>query len=258
MPKKGTPKPTRSKSAGASPRNRGSLLRGCLRWMCILIGVAIAIVAVALGILRQNHELRHKFSAAVLQKISFSMHEEMLDKKNEIFAGVGGSILEIGAGPGVNFDLYPAGSSVQVVEPNENFQHSLNQMQANHPHLRINFVQGEMANLSAVSDNSVDNVVMTLVMCTVEDVEMGLQEVKRVLKPGGSLRFVDHVLAAESRPVIRKLQHWFTPVWTIIGDGCEMDRDTAATIEAAGFSSVSYKRDDTPVFFPIIYGVAVK
>jgi ubiquinone/menaquinone biosynthesis C-methylase UbiE len=107
-----------------------------------------------------------------------------------------------------------------------------------------------------VADASVDAVVSSLVLCSVHDVEQTLREVRRVLRPGGSLVFIEHV-AAPRRTLRRFVQRGIRPLWAALGDGCHPDRDTAASLERAGFA-VELRRLDLPisVIGPHIAGIA--
>lgn len=110
------------------------------------------------------------------------------------------------------------------------------------------------------ADNSIDAVVSTLVLCSVEDLEGTLQEILRVLKPGGRFYFLEHV-AAPQGTWLRRMQQWIRPVWKKLGDGCRPDRETWVALEQAGFEQVEYQRFSAPVpaiVRPQIIGVAMK
>jgi ubiquinone/menaquinone biosynthesis C-methylase UbiE len=86
-----------------------------------------------------------------------------------------------------------------------------------------------------------------------------LAELRRILRPGGRLLFIEHV-AAPRDSWLYTLQHGIEPVWRRLADGCHPDRNTGAALETAGFSSVDYERFATnlPVVSPHIMGTAVK
>jgi ubiquinone/menaquinone biosynthesis C-methylase UbiE len=88
-------------------------------------------------------------------------------------------------------------------------------------------------------DASVDAVVATLVLCSVDDLGRTLREVQRVLKPGGTFAFVEHV-AAPRGTRLRRAQALIRPVWRIVADGCTPDRETWVALEGAGFETLAY------------------
>jgi ubiquinone/menaquinone biosynthesis C-methylase UbiE len=91
-----------------------------------------------------------------------------------------------------------------------------------------------------VADESVDAVISTLVLCCVNSQHRALQEVLRVLKPGGRLLFIEHV-AAPRGSWLRRMQNLLTPLWKQLGDGCHPNRETGVEVEGAGFETVDYK-----------------
>lgn len=180
------------------------------------------------------------------------------DRKADLFAGIQGKILEIGPGAGANFSYYPPTAQWTGIEPNP-YMHRYLEARAIEQGLQIAIQPGTAERLSA-DDNSIDAVVSTLVLCSVGDLQGVLQEILRVLKPGGSFYFVEHV-AAPPDTLLRQTQGWLNPAWRIIGDGCCLNRDTGQIIKAAGFGSVSYdefRAPVPPIVSPQIIGRAIK
>lgn len=181
--------------------------------------------------------------------------------KQHTFADIGaGTVLEIGAGVGANFDYLPAATRLVAVEPNE----------AMHPRLieRANArgidlrILGAPAERIPVPDDSVDTVICSLVLCTVPDPTRALAEIVRVLKPGGTFRFVEHVASHPISP-----RRWIQTVvrrpWSWLFEGCQLDRDTGAVIEASGLTDADIRtgRLRLSAFVPVnsvIYGCATK
>ena len=97
-----------------------------------------------------------------------------------------------------------------------------------------------LADALPAEDASFDAGVASLVLCSVPDQRSALAELYRVIRPGGELRFYEHVVARSPR--FARAQHIVDPVWTRIAGGCHLDRDTAAAIEAARFSVESIRR----------------
>ena len=104
------------------------------------------------------------------------------------------------------------------------------------------------------------SVVTTLVLCSVDDPEAALQEVLRVLKPGGRFIFVEHV-AAPHGTTTRKWQRRLRGFWRCICDGCTLDRETWIVIEEAGFATCEiehFEAEDAPLVKPHIAGIGMK
>lgn len=110
-----------------------------------------------------------------------------------------------------------------------------------------------------VADESVDAVISTLVLCCVDNQRRALEEVLRVLKPGGRLLFIEHV-AAPPGSWLRRIQNLLTPLWKRLGDGCHPNRETDVEVERARFEKVGYERIIAPTLIvsPQIVGIATK
>ena len=110
-----------------------------------------------------------------------------------------------------------------------------------------------------VPDHSVDTVVSTLVLCTVDDPAAAMAEIRRVLRPGGRLLFLEHVRSAD--PALARSQDRWDPVWKRIGHGCRCNRATLATVEASGLRVESVEDTRIPkatsIVRPAVMGVAV-
>jgi ubiquinone/menaquinone biosynthesis C-methylase UbiE len=156
------------------------------------------------------------------------------DHRKRMLAGLQGRVVEIGAGNGLNFEHYPpAVTEVVAVEP-EPYLRERAAERASEASVPVTVVDGH-ADALPVADGSVDAAITSLVLCSVPDQATALAEVRRVLKPGGELRFYEHVISR--RPGKAAFQRAFTKtVWKRIAGGCHMDRDTGAAIEAAGFA----------------------
>ena len=124
--------------------------------------------------------------------------------------------------------------------------------------LRLEVVPGVAEHLP-LPDASADAVVSTLVLCWVASPSAVLAEVRRVLRPGGSFYFVEHVAAPEGT-ALRRLQRLLRGPWGLMADGCRPDRETVRAIEAAGFAEVRVERFEAPLGLirPHAMGVAVR
>ena len=169
------------------------------------------------------------------------------ERKQALFADLCGNVLELGPGTGPNLHYYPHNIHWTGIEPNL-FMHPYLQKEAERLGLNIDLRSGTAEKLEA-ADNSMDAVVSTLVLCSVVNLPGTLQEVLRVLKPGGRFLFIEHV-AAPRGTWLRGVQRGIRPIWKVIGDGCNPDRETWIALENAGFESVNYQHFQAP--FPIV------
>ncbi|CAK6955669.1 putative methyltransferase-like protein 7A [Scomber scombrus] len=201
-------------------------------------------------------------------RISFTYNKKMHDKKKELFLTLPEfskagqlTILEIGCGSGTNFEYYPSGCKVICTDPNPHFQKYLKKSMDVNDHLKYEkFVVASGEDMGSVEDESVDVVVCTLVLCSVNSIPQTLREAHRILRPGGALYFIEHVVADPSSWAYF-LQHVLQPAWYYFGDGCEVTRATWKHLEAAGFSELKLKHVEAPLFVvisPHIIGYAVK
>jgi SAM-dependent methyltransferase len=177
-------------------------------------------------------------------------------RKRRLFADVEGTVVEIGPGTGVNLPYLPDGIRWVGLEPNPHMHDFLwDQLTGRSIDASL---RAAPAQDTGLRDDYADVVISTLVLCSVPDLAETFAEVRRILRPGGRLLFIEHV-AAPHDSWLYTLQRGVRPVWRRLGDGCHPDRDTGAALEAAGFSSVEYERFDTglPVVSPHIMGTAV-
>ncbi|MEC4892375.1 MAG: class I SAM-dependent methyltransferase [Oscillatoria sp. PMC 1050.18] len=183
---------------------------------------------------------------------------QMADFKRALFSDLQGNVLEIGPGTGPNLCYYPADIHWIGIEPNR-FMYPYLKREAERLGLDIDLRLGTSERLD-IEDNSIDAVVSTLVLCSVDSLTVTLQEIIRVLKPGGRFFFLEHVAAPEGTK-LRQIQQWVRPLWKTFGDGCRPDRETWVALEKAGFERVDYQhfRANIPaIVSPQIIGVATK
>ncbi|MEI2579375.1 class I SAM-dependent methyltransferase [Scytonema sp. PRP1] len=180
------------------------------------------------------------------------------DRKRSLFANLHGNVLEIGPGTGPNLPYYPKDINLIGIEPNP-FMHSYLKKEAQ----KLGFNNIDLRTSTAqeidAEDNSMDTVVSTLVLCSVPNLAATLQEVLRILKPGGSFLFIEHV-AAPQGTLLRQVQSTIRPIWKVLADGCHPDRETWIALENAGFKSVNYEhfKVPVPIVSPQIIGVAIR
>jgi ubiquinone/menaquinone biosynthesis C-methylase UbiE len=164
--------------------------------------------------------------------------------REELLTGLSGRVIEIGAGNGLNFPHYPSAvSEVVALEPERSLRHLAVQA-ARRSEVPVDVVPGA-AEALPVKSEAFDAAVASLVLCSVRDLPRALCEIRRVLRPGGELRFFEHgladgkVLAGTQRAVDRT-------VWPLLFGGCHTARDTIAAIEAAGFELGTYRKLRVP------------
>lgn len=157
-----------------------------------------------------------------------------LEHKRRTLAGLTGRVVEIGAGDGGNFRLYPPEvTEVVAVEPERHLRAFAEDAAAEAP-VKVTVVGG-MAGDLPLESASCDGAVASLVLCTVPDPGAALAELRRVLTPGGELRFYEHV-HARRQPLRAFLEGAYrSRIWPTVAGGCDPTRDTAAAIEGAGF-----------------------
>ena len=188
-----------------------------------------------------------------------SAHEpkKSLEMRKEIVGGATGRVLEVGCGTGASFALYSADAEVVATEPDAEM------LQRAEKHLKekgITNVELRRAAAQGIDfeDGSFDTIVSCLVFCHVgDDAPVALAGFKRLLKPDGSFRFMEHVRNDDSR-FGGKFQDLVNPLWKrILGAGCNCNRRTRKAIEEAGFEIEWVRREPTfPPTSPVIYGVA--
>ncbi len=177
-------------------------------------------------------------------------------------AGVGtGRVLEIGAGTGHNLPHYPEAVSMLVLsEPDRFMRERLRAKLAQASAKRVVVVDA-VADRLPLGDASVAAVVATLVLCSVADQGGTLAELKRVLRPGGRLVFLEHV-AADAHPRRLRWQRRIEPVWKRLAGNCHLTRRTAQAITGAGFEMERLVEEDfhpaTAIVRGSVRGVARK
>lgn len=178
-------------------------------------------------------QFQHPRFARMYEQISAESEQRgTAAQRDRALAGLAGRVIEVGAGNGMNFGHYPATvAEVVAVEPEDRLR-ALAERAAESAAMPVRVVPGHGGALP-FDDSSFDAAVASLVLCSVPDPAVSLGELWRVLRPGGELRFFEHVRSAS--PAVGAFQALVTPLWARAGGGCRLNRDTAADITAAGF-----------------------
>lgn len=157
----------------------------------------------------------------------------LADQRRRMLAGLTGDVVEVGAGNGLNVDHYPATvSMVKAFEP-EPYLRALAEQAAERAPLLIT-VEDAVAENLPLATASMDAAVASLVLCSVNDLDKAVAELHRVIRPGGELRFNEHVVA--QRSLRRTLQRAAdATVWPTLSGGCHLGRDTVTALEGGGF-----------------------
>ena len=174
----------------------------------------------------------------------------MAEARTNLLANAHGRILEIGAGPGLNVAHYPPGADGVLTEPDPHMARRARRRGAD--------VIEARADALPFPDASFDTVVSTLVLCTVPDVPAVLQEVRRVLRPGGDLLFLEHV-RAEPGSRLERWQDRLHGPWKAFACGCNCNRDLLTVLGRENFQSVGARHDwrfMPALVRPVVSGVA--
>lgn len=195
----------------------------------------------------------HRWFAAFYSISSAAMERGLAGRvRPELLRGLHGDVLEIGAGTGLNFPHYPADARIVALEPDPfMLRRGRQKLQAvGNSNIELREAPAEAL---PFPDASFDAVVSTLVLCSVEDVARSLAEVRRVLRPNGQFRFLEHVRSAG---LGGRVQDAIQPVYGWLSGGCHANRRTEDALRDAGFDFVSLERGKLNAFTQAIYGVA--
>lgn len=191
--------------------------------------------------------------------LDWSMSDSALAQyRREVLANVTGEVLEIGFGTGLNLSYYPESIHKLVAIDANSGVHALAQKRIQTSNITVDHRVLNGENLPMV-DNTFDSVVSTWTLCSIAKVEQALQEIYRVLKPGGKFFFVEHGLSDE--PQVQIWQNRLNPVQKVIADGCHLNRNIRQLVEKQ-FDTVTLKEfyaEKTPKFIGYLYqGIATK
>lgn len=183
-----------------------------------------------------NTSVHHPIFARVFGRLSHVMEREIGRYREELLAGLSGRVLEVGAGNGMNFRHYPGTvEEVVALEP-EPYLRRLAAATAEGVGVSVEVRDGVAEQLEGVvPERSFDAVVFSLVLCSVNDVPAALAAAGTALRPGGELRFFEHVRSSDVRRARVQSLADRSRLWPLISGGCHCARDTAAAIGRAGF-----------------------
>jgi ubiquinone/menaquinone biosynthesis C-methylase UbiE len=164
--------------------------------------------------------------------IHFGMRQkQLLPLRERLVTGVRGRVLELGIGSGLNLPFYPRELDMLLgLDPSRELL-QMAKRYSSWVHFPVELSEARAENIP-LDDGAVDHVVMSWTLCSVAEPARALAEIRRVLRPGGSLLFVEHGRAAEPR--LQRWQDRLTPVWRRMAGGCHLNRPVASLIEDSG------------------------
>jgi len=186
-----------------------------------------------------QHAGRGRFNAAFFRAMGPYLDAQLRLRKRHVFADLPGEVVELGPGVGANLPYLPPGATLLAIEPNRAMHAGL-RAAAHRRGIRVE-VHESTAEHTGLPDGAAATVISSLVLCTVGDPEAVLAEVRRILRPGGTFRFVEHVAAPDGTPT-RRIQHLVRRPWAWTFEGCSCERDLEHAIRAAGFAAVEVER----------------
>jgi len=178
--------------------------------------------------------VKHPFFARVYERVAaMSERRGGAQHRQKLLAGLSGRVIEVGAGSGANFAHYPATvSEVVAIEPESYLRERAQHAAVNAP-VPVTVIDRDADHLPG-EPGSFDAGIAALVLCTVPDQHRALAELFRVVRPGGELRFYEHVIAHEKwESRFQRLAD--ATFWPHVAGGCHLARDTTSAIERAGF-----------------------
>jgi len=181
------------------------------------------------------HPIRGRFNSAFFAALDGYINWLVREEKRSVFSDLPNEVVEVGPGVGANFRYLPPGTRLVAIEPNKMMHARLRDRALKRGvDIDIRGVVGESIDLP---DGSTDAVISSLLLCTVDDPQQVVREIKRVLRPGGRYAFLEHV-AAPPGSVLRAVQRAVARPWAWTFEGCSVERDLAAVIRSGGFTSV--------------------
>ncbi|WP_432042098.1 class I SAM-dependent methyltransferase [Streptomyces cadmiisoli] len=189
-----------------------------------------------------HHPLFARYYARV--SVAAETRLGMAGVRDRLLAGLSGRVLEIGAGNGLNFRHYPGTvAEVVAIEPERGLR-KLAVEAAVRAGMPVDVVPGA-AEALPVKSEAFDAVVLSLVLCSVRDVPRALGEARRVLRPGGQVRFFEHGRGG-GRAMCLTQRTLDCTVWPPLNGGCHLSRDPVAALRESGFELGPYRRVRMP------------
>ncbi|HEV3173138.1 MAG TPA: methyltransferase domain-containing protein [Actinocrinis sp.] len=211
-----------------------------------------------------SRSYRHRVFASWYPKLAAATDRAGFgERRAQMLAGLRGPVVEVGAGSGQNFEHYPTTvTRLVAVEPEPTLRAKARAAAPSAP-VPVEVVAASAHELP-FADASLDAIVACLMLCSVTDQAAVLAEFRRVLRPSGQLRFLEHVRSDNAYAALAQKSLDATLLWTALGAGCHCSRNTEAAIRAAGFDLDTCERFTFPErglrrpTAPHVTGVAVR
>jgi ubiquinone/menaquinone biosynthesis C-methylase UbiE len=178
---------------------------------------------------------RPRFARMYVKAAARADRRGAAEHRRRLLEGLTGRVVEVGAGNGLNFAHYPTSvNEVIAIEPEPSLREAAQEL-ASQASVAVTVRAGSAESLP-LGDGEVDAAMASLVLCSVPEQPLALAELHRVLRPGGELRFYEHVIprCQPTRAILQLADH--SGLWPAIAGGCHPARDTGAAIKAAGFT----------------------
>jgi len=201
-----------------------------------------------------DNAVRGRFNAWFLAALDGYMHWKYSDIKQRLLERAPQVVVELGPGSGANLRYLSRGTRLIAIEPNRHM-HPILRRRAKECGIELDLrgLAGEKLDLPSAS---VDFVFSALVLCSVEEPERVIAEVRRVLRPGGRFACVEHV-AAPAGSSTHGIQRLIRRQWKWVFEGCDLCRDTASTLRSSGFAQVEVQSIVMPtILVPIRHQIA--
>ncbi len=174
-----------------------------------------------------------KFFAKLYDKFMVSFEEKIVKDRQRMLQNLTGTVLDVGSGTGVNFAHFNTKVRVIAVEPSKPMlDKSVEKVKGKNITL-INLDINDAKLHETIKENSLDAIVSTLVLCTIKNPDVALDNFKKWLKPDGKLLIIEHIHSDKKRKAF--FENLFNPLWKIIGEGCNLNRHTDVLIKSKGF-----------------------
>lgn len=179
-----------------------------------------------------------KLFASQYDKFMTNIENEFGQLRKEMISDLKGDILDVGCGTGANFEYFNKDANVIAVEPSPYMLEKALQklpQKANITTYNLSVTDNQLEDI--IKPKSLDYIVSTLVLCTIPDYKLALKKFHKWLKDDGQLIIIEHIHAKEKPR--RVIQNIINPVWKVIGDGCNLNRDTDEVIKSMGFKPLT-------------------